>query len=71
LDESDSEQRPLGGGRADDDDTYYRGSYRRATIPYHYPGGGGNLFLESWTITGPYTGRGPKGYKRFDHAKAA
>ena len=32
--------------------------------PYSYPGGRGALVMESWTIAGPYTGRGPKGYKR-------
>jgi hypothetical protein len=53
-------------GRDDEQQTYYRGYYNRSVTPYEYPGGRGNLYTESWTITGPHTGRGPKGYKRSD-----
>jgi BON domain-containing protein len=49
---------------SDDRDTHYRGYYRQSVTPYSYPGGRGALVMESWTIAGPYTGRGPKGYKR-------
>jgi hypothetical protein len=52
--------------REDDSESYYRGYYRRSAAPFSYPGGRGALFAESWTLTGPYTGRGPKGYKRSD-----
>jgi hypothetical protein len=50
----------------DEDDSYYRGYYRRSATPFAYPGGSGQLFTESWAISGPYAGRGPKGYKRSD-----
>jgi hypothetical protein len=40
--------------------------HNRSTMPYEYPGGRGNLYMEAWTVTGPHTGRGPKGYKRAD-----
>jgi len=49
---------------ADDDGSYYRGYYSQGSQPFDYPGGSGNLYFESWTLTGPYTGRGPKGYQR-------
>jgi hypothetical protein len=49
---------------ADSGESYYRGSYRSSVTPYAYPGGRGALFMESWTLHGPYTGRGPKGYRR-------
>lgn len=52
--------------RRDDDDSYYRGYYRRSATPFSYPGGSGQVFTESWAISGPYAGRGPKGYKRSD-----
>jgi hypothetical protein len=52
--------------REDDSASYYRGYYRSSSTPFSYPGGRGELFAESWTLTGPYTGRGPKGYKRSD-----
>ena len=52
--------------REDEPQSYYRGYYRRSSTPFSYPGGRGELFAESWTLTGPYTGRGPKGYKRSD-----
>lgn len=47
-------------------ESHYRGYYRRSSTPFSYPGGRGELFAESWTLTGPYAGRGPKGYKRSD-----
>jgi hypothetical protein len=48
----------------DDEGSYYRGYYSQGSQPFDYPGGSGNLYFESWTLTGPYTGRGPKGYQR-------
>ena len=51
-------------GNEDAGESHYRGSYRRSMTPYAYPGGRGALFMESWTLHGPYTGRGPKGYRR-------
>jgi hypothetical protein len=62
----DDRHRGLDRGRDDEQQSYYRGYYNRSVTPYEYPGGHGNLYLESWTITGPHTGRGPKGYKRSD-----
>jgi osmotically-inducible protein OsmY len=53
-------------GRERDDDQYYRGYYRRSNAPFRSSRGYGNLVVESWTLTGPYTGRGPKGYRRAD-----
>lgn len=52
--------------RRDEDDGYYRGYYRRSATPFAYPGGSGQVFTESWAISGPHAGRGPKGYKRSD-----
>lgn len=52
--------------RQDEDESYYRGYYSRQYRPFSYPGGSGHLFTESWTLTGPHTGRGPKGWKRSD-----
>ncbi len=49
-----------------ENERYYRGYYGRSWTPYRYPGGRGDLFVESWVLTGPHTGRGPKGYKRSD-----
>jgi hypothetical protein len=51
-------------GEDDEPQSYYRGYYNRSVTPYSYPGGRGQLYTESWTLTGPHTGRGPKGYKR-------
>jgi hypothetical protein len=52
--------------RSDEDQSHYRGYYRREATPFAYPGGTGMLYSESLTLHGPYTGRGPKGYKRSD-----
>jgi hypothetical protein len=52
--------------RDDEQGSHYRGYYSREVRPFSYPGGSGALYMESWTLTGPYTGRGPKGYKRSD-----
>ena len=52
--------------RDEDQDRHYRGSYSRSTTPFEYPGGSGYVYSESWTLHGPYSGRGPKGYKRSD-----
>ncbi len=49
-----------------DRSSYYRGSYSRSTQPYSYEGGSGTFVSESMTMHGPYTGKGPKGYKRSD-----
>jgi len=46
--------------------SHYRGSYSRSATPFSYPGGSGYVYSESVTLHGPYTGRGPKGYKRSD-----
>jgi hypothetical protein len=45
---------------------YYQGYYSRYATPVRYPGGSGMVYSESLTLHGPYTGRGPKGYKRSD-----
>ena len=50
----------------DDGQSYYRGVYSRSSTPFSYGGGRGHLIAESLTLTGPYTGRGPKGYQRSD-----
>jgi hypothetical protein len=52
--------------RDEDEGQHYRGYYSRQYQPFSYPGGSGHLFTESWTLTGPHTGRGPKGWKRSD-----
>jgi hypothetical protein len=52
--------------REDEQDRHYRGYYSRSATPFSYPGGSGYLYSESMTLHGPYTGRGPKGYKRSD-----
>jgi hypothetical protein len=52
--------------REDEQGSHYRGFYSRSTTPFAYPGGSGYLYSESVTLHGPYTGRGPKGYKRSD-----
>jgi hypothetical protein len=62
----DEQGRDFERGRDDEQESHYRGYYNRSVTPYSYPGGRGNLFVESWAITGPHTGRGPKGYKRSD-----
>jgi hypothetical protein len=46
--------------------SHYRGWYSRTATPFSYGGGSGYLYSESMTLHGPYTGRGPKGYKRSD-----
>lgn len=48
--------------------SYYGGTYRRTSQPYSYQGGSGMLISESATLYGPYTGKGPKNYKRSDQA---
>lgn len=53
-------------GREDDEGSHYRGYYRRSSAPFRYPGGSGAVYSESWTLVGPFTGRGPKGYRRSD-----
>ena len=52
--------------RDDEQDSHYRGYYSRSATPFEYPGGQGYLYSESITLHGPYTGRGPKGYRRSD-----
>ncbi len=58
--------RDLQRSREDEQGSHYRGSYSRSATPFSYPGGSGYLYSESVTLHGPYTGRGPKGYKRSD-----
>lgn len=56
-----------GGGSQEDGGSYYRGYYARRAQPYYTSGGAsGMLFSESWSLDGPYSGRGPKGYQRSD-----
>jgi len=52
--------------REDEQGSHYRGWYSRSATPFSYAGGRGYLYSESVTLHGPYTGRGPKGYKRSD-----
>jgi hypothetical protein len=52
--------------REEDQGSHYRGWYSRSTTPFSYGGGRGYLFSESLSLRGPYSGRGPKGYKRSD-----
>jgi len=62
-------QRSRGGQRSrgrEDEGSHYRGYYSQSGGPFSYPGGQGYVFAESLTLHGPYTGRGPKGYKRSD-----
>jgi len=61
----DTERAQQSGGR-EDEGSHYRGSYSRSGRPFSYAGGQGYVFSESLTLHGPYTGRGPKGYKRSD-----
>jgi hypothetical protein len=49
-----------------DPQRHYHGYYRSSAAPFSYPGGSGYLYSESWTLHGPHSGRGPKGYKRSD-----
>jgi hypothetical protein len=58
--------RDLQSSRDDEAGGHYRGYYSRSTTPFAYPGGQGYLYSESITLHGPYSGRGPKGYKRSD-----
>ncbi|HUQ53555.1 MAG TPA: BON domain-containing protein [Gammaproteobacteria bacterium] len=53
-------------GSEDEQGSHYRGSYSRSSAPFAYPGGRGYMYSESITLHGPYSGRGPKGYKRSD-----
>ena len=57
------EQRSRG---REEEGSHYRGYYSQSGGPFSYPGGQGYVFSESLTLHGPYTGRGPKGYKRSD-----
>jgi hypothetical protein len=50
----------------EDEGSHYRGWYSRSGGPFSYEGGQGYVFSESLTLHGPFTGRGPKGYKRSD-----
>jgi hypothetical protein len=43
---------------------YYAGTSRRRFQPFSYSGGTGMFVAESFSMTGPYAGKGPKGYKR-------
>ena len=52
--------------RDDEQQGQYRGYYSRSSAPFSYAGGTGYVYSESWTLVGPHTGRGPKGYKRSD-----
>ena len=52
--------------RGEEQDSHYRGYYRQSATPFSYAGGSGMLYSESLTLHGPYSGRGPKGYKRSD-----
>ncbi|HXS79830.1 MAG TPA: BON domain-containing protein [Gammaproteobacteria bacterium] len=61
----DAERAQQSGGR-EDEGSHYRGWYSRSGRPFSYAGGQGYVFSESLTLHGPYTGRGPKGYKRSD-----
>lgn len=51
-------------GGQGNDDSYYAGYYTRSMTPFSYGAGRGQIFSESLTLSGPYSGRGPKGYKR-------
>ncbi len=44
--------------------SHYRGMYRRSAQPYSVQGGSGMYVSESLTLHGPFSGKGPKGYKR-------
>jgi hypothetical protein len=50
----------------DDDNSQYLGYYSRSRHPFRTARGSGDLLLESWVLTGPHTGRGPRGYRRSD-----
>jgi len=63
VERSRGEQRARG---REEQGSHYRGYYSRTAEPFSYPGGQGYVFAESLTLHGPYTGRGPKGYKRSD-----
>ena len=63
VERSRGEQRTRG---RQEEGSHYRGYYTRTAEPFSYPGGQGYVFSESLTLHGPYTGRGPKGYKRSD-----
>ena len=63
FERSRGEQRSRG---REEEGSHYRGYYSRSAEPFSYPGGQGYVVSESLTLHGPYTGRGPKGYKRSD-----
>jgi hypothetical protein len=58
--------RDLQRSRDDEQGSHYRGYYSRSATPFAYPGGQGYVYSESITLRGPYSGRGPKGYRRSD-----
>lgn len=60
----DNAHRDFGTGRDPDSDRHYRGYYSRSHQPFRTSRGYGDVYIESWTLTGPHTGRGPKGYRR-------
>ncbi len=60
------EGRDVQRSRDDEQQSHYRGHYSRSSTPFSYAGGTGYVYSESWTIVGPHTGRGPKGYRRSD-----
>lgn len=68
---SQRESRGWSEGDGSSSSLHYGGSYRRTSQPYSYQGGSGMLTSESSsssTLYGPFTGRGPKNYKRSDQA---
>jgi hypothetical protein len=65
-DQRSGEGRDVQRAREDEQGSHYRGYYSRSAQPFAYPGGQGYVYSESITLHGPYTGRGPKGYKRSD-----
>jgi len=60
------QSRSLQRSREDEQGSHYRGYYSRSETPFAYPGGQGYVYSESITLHGPYSGRGPKGYRRSD-----
>jgi osmotically-inducible protein OsmY len=49
-----------------DEGQRYRGYYDRAASPYDSDSGSGNRHFDTGATAGPYSGRGPKGYRRSD-----
>lgn len=50
----------------EEDDLHYRGYYQRSSRPYSYRGSSGMFYSDALSLHGPYSGKGPKGYKRSD-----